>query len=56
MPWLFSQGFTVDGQQNAAHEKASFVNKCIQVLGPGQNESEALEGFVMENMHVKNCG
>ena len=50
------QGFTVDGQQQSAHARESFVNKCIQVIGPGENETEAIQGFVMENMLVQNCG
>ena len=53
---LFFQGFTVDGEHGSTHEPDSFVNKCVEVIGLGQNETEAVEGFVMKNMIVQNCG
>lgn len=50
------KGFTVDGAHDDEYEADSFVNKCVEVRGRGQNEMEALEGFVMTGVTVRNCG
>ena len=46
----------MDGEHGDTYEEDSFVNKCVEVVGQGNGEDEALEGFVMQGMNVKNCG
>lgn len=51
------QGFTVDGKTgDDENEYDSYQNKCVTVDGMGDSEEDALDGFVMKNMHVQNCG
>lgn len=50
------QGFTVDGKSGSSSSIESYVNKCVEVESMGKSEGEALEGFVMKDMVVKNCG
>ncbi|CAN0525117.1 unnamed protein product, partial [Laminaria digitata] len=50
------KGFTVDGEHGDTFELDSFVNKCVEVVGQGYSEDEALDGFVMKDMAVRNCG
>lgn len=53
---LFWQGFTVDGEHDSADSADSIVNKCVEVVGQGKSDDEPLEGFVMMDMLVQNCG
>lgn len=50
------QGFTVDGKSGSSSEIESYANKCVEVESMGKNSNETLEGFVMKDMVVKNCG
>ena len=53
---VIPQGFTVDGEHDSADERDSIVNKCVEVVGQGKSDSDSLEGFVMKDMLVQNCG
>ena len=56
-PWYFLQGFSVDGKTGSDDEQRdSYENKCVRVDSMGESEDEALDGFVMRNMLVQNCG
>lgn len=50
------QGFTVDGKSGPSYEMESYSNKCVEVESMGKNENDSLQGFVMNDMVVKNCG
>ncbi|CAM9939244.1 unnamed protein product [Ectocarpus sp. 6 AP-2014] len=51
------KGFSVEGKIGSNDtDQASWVNKCVYVEGPGANSSAVLDGFVMEDMVVQNCG
>lgn len=50
------QGFTVDGKSGPSYEMESYSNKCVEVESMGKSENESLQGFVMNDMVVKNCG
>ncbi|CAB1118084.1 unnamed protein product [Ectocarpus sp. CCAP 1310/34] len=51
------KGFTVEGKVGTSDtDEASWVNKCVYVEGPGSQSSAVLDGFVMEDMIVQNCG
>ncbi|CAM9939140.1 unnamed protein product [Ectocarpus sp. 6 AP-2014] len=51
------KGFTVEGKIGTSDtDEASWVNKCVYVEGPGSQSSAVLDGFVMEDMIVQNCG
>ncbi|CAM9214371.1 unnamed protein product [Ectocarpus sp. 8 AP-2014] len=50
------KGFTVEGQIGTELTEDSYVLKCIYVQGPGSDSSTFLDGFVMEEMAVQNCG
>lgn len=52
----WGQGFTVDGKSGSSSEIGSYANKCVEVESMGKNSNETLEGFVMKDMVVKNCG
>lgn len=53
---VIPQGFTVDGEHDSADERDSIVNKCVEVVGRGKSDSDSLDGFVMKDMLVQNCG
>ncbi|CAM9436746.1 unnamed protein product [Ectocarpus sp. 8 AP-2014] len=50
------KGFTVEGQIGTELTEDSYVLKCIYVQGPGSDSSTFLDGFVLEEMAVQNCG
>ncbi|CAM9793899.1 unnamed protein product [Ectocarpus fasciculatus] len=51
------KGFSVEGKIGTSDtDEASWVNKCVYVEGPGSQSSSVLDGFVMEDMVVQNCG
>ncbi|CAM9649445.1 unnamed protein product [Ectocarpus sp. 4 AP-2014] len=50
------KGFTVEGQIGTEVTEDSYVLKCIYVQGPGSDSTAFLDGFVMEEMVVQNCG
>ncbi|CBJ32749.1 FirrV-1-B30 precursor [Ectocarpus siliculosus] len=50
------KGFTVEGQIGTEVTEDSYVLNCIYVQGPGSDSSTFLDGFVMEEMAVQNCG
>ncbi|CAM9864734.1 unnamed protein product [Ectocarpus sp. 4 AP-2014] len=51
------KGFSVEGKIGSNDtDQGSWVNKCVYVEGPGSNSSAVLDGFVMEDMVVQNCG
>ncbi|CAM9617951.1 unnamed protein product [Ectocarpus sp. 12 AP-2014] len=51
------KGFSVEGKIGKSDtDEASWVNKCVYVEGPGPQSSDILDGFVMEDMNVQNCG
>lgn len=50
-----SQGFSVDGLVGPSNLQTSYMNKCVLVEGEG-DVTTPLEGFMMRDMHVRNCG
>ena len=46
------QGFSVDGKIGDGSEPKDYIKKCVYVDG---KDSE-LDGFVMKELFVKNCG
>lgn len=50
------KGFSVDGKVEDADEAASYVDKCVFVDSGNTSGDETLEGFVMADMAVINCG
>lgn len=51
------QGFSVGGQTGPDDNSiGSFENKCVRVEGFGESEEGALDGFVVRDMLVQNCG
>lgn len=50
------QGFSIDGKTGSEEEFHSYQNKCVIVNGQGESEDDALDGFVMKDMLVQNCG
>ncbi|CAM9477454.1 unnamed protein product, partial [Hapterophycus canaliculatus] len=52
--YITLKGFTVDGQIGPSSSEDSYLSKCVLAEGSGTNSS--LDGFVMENLHVQNCG
>ena len=47
----------MDGKTGSDDEQTdSYENKCVRVDSMGESEDEALDGFVMRNMLVQNCG
>eukprot|EP00903_Cladosiphon_okamuranus_P015283 g14123.t1 len=54
--WVTVEGFTVDGEVEDADEAASYADKCVFVDSGNANGDEPLEGFVMTDMAIVNCG
>ena len=50
------QGFSVDGKTGSTDEMDSYNKKCVVVDGETRSEEDALDGFVMKDMFVRNCG
>lgn len=46
----------MDGKHDDEDTIDSYSNKCVRVEGTGTSEDEPLEGFVMKDMMIKNCG
>lgn len=46
----------MDGKTGDGEDGDSYENKCVIVDGMGESEDDALDGFVMHDMHVQNCG
>ncbi|CAN0189761.1 unnamed protein product, partial [Hapterophycus canaliculatus] len=49
-------GFSVDGKVSDADEASSYADKCVYVEGPSASGDEVLEGFIMQDLSVANCG
>eukprot|EP00752_Nemacystus_decipiens_P014698 g13091.t1 len=54
--WVTIEGFTVDGKIADADEAASYANKGVFVDSGNTSGDETLEGFVMREMSIINCG
>ncbi|CBN79456.1 FirrV-1-B30 precursor [Ectocarpus siliculosus] len=54
--WVTLEGFSVDGKISDDDEADSYVDKCVFVEGPSTSGEERLEGFVMQDVSVQNCG
>lgn len=51
------QGFSVDGKTGFDDDQFdSYEKKCVRVDSMGRSEEDALDGFLMKNMLVQNCG
>lgn len=46
----------MDRKTGDGEDGDSYENKCVRVDGMGESEDDALDGFVMNDMHVQNCG
>ena len=46
----------MDGKSGSSSDIDSYVNKCVEVESTGKSEKDPLEGFVMTDMVIKNCG
>lgn len=46
----------MNGKYKDEEEYGSYLNKCVWVKGQGMSTSDALEGFIMKEMKVHNCG
>ena len=57
VPAFVKQGFSVDGFVGSGDSTDSFINKCVWVEGEAGAETIThIEGFVMKNMLIENCG
>ncbi|CAB1115742.1 unnamed protein product [Ectocarpus sp. CCAP 1310/34] len=54
--WVTLEGFSVDGKISDDDEAESYVDKCVFVEGTSTSGDERLEGFVMQDVYVQNCG
>ncbi|CAN0020458.1 unnamed protein product, partial [Ectocarpus sp. 8 AP-2014] len=54
--WVTLEGFSVDGKISDDDKAESYVDKCVFVEGPSTSGDERLEGFVMQDVSVQNCG
>lgn len=50
------KGFSVDGEIESADEAASYADKCVFVDSGSGSGDVTLEGFVMTDMAITNCG
>lgn len=53
---MHRKGFTVDGEVEDADEAASYADKCVFVDSGNGSGDEILEGFIMTDMAISNCG
>lgn len=50
------QGFSIDGRISDNDEWSSYVLKCVYVQGPSASGDSLLEGFVLNDLYIRNCG
>lgn len=50
------QGFSVDGRVSGDDRASSFVDKCVWVDSGVSDGEMTLEGFIMQDLSVFNCG
>ena len=46
----------MDGFFGSSHDEDSYINKCVWIDGEVEDDVTPLQGFVMRDMLIQNCG